>query len=138
MSQSNCQCFGLLVFSLYGQGDLVGTRLPELIEIITLGCQKSTFIGGRFVSCASAWVQDANSSDKDKPEAAQNTQKEPKLLWDKVSLLFTYNTQNEDMRCKSVYTGPNIVKAMPPKNYPTNLSDSEALIQYLDNFPKKW
>ena len=53
MSQSNCQCFGLLVFSLYGQGALLGRRLPVLIEIITLGCRKFAFIGSRFVSCAS-------------------------------------------------------------------------------------
>ena len=52
--QSDCQCFGSLFFSLYGQGALLGTRSPVLMEIIALGCQKFAFIGGRFMSCTSS------------------------------------------------------------------------------------
>jgi hypothetical protein len=90
-----------------------------------------------------AWIQDQNSDDQDEPEAAQDTQKEPELMpksklpWDKISWLFASNTANDDMRPGSNYQGPCIIKAMPPTDYPK--SDSKkALIQYLDNFPKKW
>ena len=50
VSQSDCQCFDSLVFRLYGQGALLGTRLPVLMEITALGCWKLAFIGGRFTS----------------------------------------------------------------------------------------
>ena len=48
VSQSNCQCFDPLVFRFYGQGTLLGTRLPVIMEIIALRCWKFVFIGGRF------------------------------------------------------------------------------------------
>ena len=54
MLQSDCQCFGSLDFSLYGQGALLGTRSPVLMEIITLGCWTFAFIGGRFMSHTSS------------------------------------------------------------------------------------
>ena len=53
-SQSDCQCFDSSVFRLHGQGALLGTRLPVLMEIITLRCWRFVFIGGRFASRASS------------------------------------------------------------------------------------
>jgi hypothetical protein len=81
-----------------------------------------------------AWIQDQNSSDQD-------TQKEPELmpkamsLWDR---LFACNTANDAMSPGSNYQGPYIVKATPPTDYPKRSDSKEALLQYLDDFPKKW
>ena len=89
-----------------------------------------------------AWIQEEYPGDQNK--AAQNTQKEPDsrpistLLWDKICLLFAFNTRNDAMRPGSNYKGPCIVKATPPTNYPKTQSDPAALLQYLDDFPKKW
>jgi hypothetical protein len=86
-----------------------------------------------------AWIQDQNSGDNE-PVAAQDTQNlDPaQSLWDKICLLFASNTAHEDMRPGSKYTGPCIVKAVPPKDYPERSDDSkEALLKYLDDFPKK-
>jgi hypothetical protein len=91
-----------------------------------------------------AWIQDQNSGDQDKPEAAQDTQKEPESkpkltsLWDEVCWLFACNTTNKAMRAGSDYQGPSIVKATPPKGYPKGSDSKEDLLQYLDDFSKNW
>lgn len=87
-----------------------------------------------------AWIQDQNSDDQDKPEPAQNTQKEPESisLWDKICWLFACNTANDAMRPGSNYQGPSIVKATPPMDYPKRSDSKEALLQYLNDFPKNW
>lgn len=89
------------------------------------------------------WIQDQISDDQDKD--AQDTQREPESkpksisLWDKMCWLFTYNTRHNAMQGGSNYQGPRIVKATQPTNYPTGGNSSEEnLIQYLDNFPKRW
>ena len=91
-----------------------------------------------------AWIQDQNSGDQDEPAAAQDTQKEPEsksksiLLWDKICWLFACNTANDAMRPGSDYQGPCIVKATPPMDYPKRGNSEENLLQYLNDFPKKW
>jgi hypothetical protein len=93
-----------------------------------------------------AWFQDhtQNSGDQDDPEAAsaQDTgaQKEPKStsLWGKISWLFACNTPNDAMRPGNNYQAPRIVEATPPTDYPKSSDSKEALLQYLDDFPKKW
>jgi len=84
-----------------------------------------------------AWIQDQNSGDQDKPEAAQDTQKEPES---KPNWLFNCNTTNDHdaMRPGSNYQGPCIIKATPPAGYPNRSDSKENLLQYLDDFPKKW
>ena len=90
------------------------------------------------------WIQDQNSGDQDKPEAAQDTQTEPEskpkltVLWDKVCWLFACNTTNNAMRPGSNYQGPCIVKATPPAGYPNRSDSKENLLQYLNDCPKKW
>ena len=91
-----------------------------------------------------AWIQDQNSSDQDKPEAAQDTHTEPKskpkltVLWDKVCWLFACNMTNDAMRPGSNYQGPCIIQVMPPAGYPNRSDSKENLLQYLNDFPKKW
>jgi len=85
------------------------------------------------------WMQDQSSDDlaDDQDKPAQDT-KNPKLLWDKISWLFATNTKNVDLRPGSGYPGPCIVKAMPPVGYPEGSDPRVNLLQYLDEFPKKW
>jgi hypothetical protein len=85
-----------------------------------------------------AWIQDQNSSD-DQPGADQDTKKEPesKSVWDNFYWLFSCNTRNHAMRAGSKYPGPCITDATPPMDYPEGDS-KETLLQYLNNFPKKW
>ena len=88
-----------------------------------------------------AWIQDQNLGDQDKPEASQNTPNSelmPKSLWDKICWLFACNTRNSDMRPGSKYQGPCITKATPPMDYLKRGDSKEALLQYLDDFFKKW
>jgi hypothetical protein len=86
------------------------------------------------------WLQDQSSDDEDqdKPEAAQDTHQKPRWLWDKICWLFATNTKNTDMRPGSSYPGPRIVKATPPMGYPEGSDTRVNLLEYLDEFPKKW
>ena len=85
------------------------------------------------------WMQDQSfddlANDQDKP--AQDT-KNPNLFWEKISWLFATNTKNVDMRHGSSYPGPCIIKAEPPVGYPKGSDPRVNLLQYLDEFPKKW
>ena len=56
-----------------------------------------------------AWIQDQNSGDQDKP-----------------------------MRPGSNYQGPCIIQATSPAGYPNRRDSKENLLQYLDDFSKKW
>jgi len=85
------------------------------------------------------WVQDQSSDkpadDQDKP--AQDT-RDPKSLWGRISWLFATNPKNVDPRPGSGYPGPSVVKAIPPAGYPKGSDPRGNLLQYLDEFPKKW
>ena len=89
VSQSDCQCFDLLVFRLHGQGALLGTRLSVLMEIIALGCWRFVFIGGRFASRASSVYQTLHwewiKCGARRPKIEYNNKPKPK----KVKLIYT-------------------------------------------------
>jgi len=81
------------------------------------------------------WNKEQSSDDEDEP--AQDTEN-PKSLWGRFFWLFTTNTKNNDMRSRIAYQGPSIAEAMPPEGYPKGSDPRVNLLQYLDEFPKKW
>jgi hypothetical protein len=103
------------------------------------------------------WNQEQSSNDEDEPaqdmknpkslwdrifsddedEPAQDTE-DPKSLWNWFFWLFAINTKKDDMRPGMPYLGPCIVDAMPPEGYPKGSDPRVNLLQYLDEFPKKW
>lgn len=85
-----------------------------------------------------AWIQDLNSGDQDTQKGPESKKPKSISLWDRICWVLAYNTTNDAMRPGSNYQGPCIVKATPPTNYPKRSDPKEALIQYLDDYPKKW
>jgi len=85
------------------------------------------------------WVQDQCSDDlaDDQDKPAQDAKK-PESLWNRISWLLTTNTKNADMRRGSRYSGPCVEKVIPPVGYPEGSDPKVNLLQYLDEFPKKW
>ena len=76
------------------------------------------------------WMQDQDPDDQDKPKAAQDTQKAS----------FWQNTKIRDIRPGSSYnsSGPRIVKATKPPDYPTADDPKTNMLEYLRGFSKNW
>jgi hypothetical protein len=92
-------------------------------------------------------MQDQDAQDsQDNPEAAQKTQNAANLnpgsassLWNnlKIAWLFATNTPHKAMQ-DSNYPGPCIETAAPPEAYAKGSDSEDPLLEYLDEFPKKW
>jgi hypothetical protein len=89
-----------------------------------------------------AWMQDKDQSqdqDQDQPAQDQPVQDQPSSKFlDRICWLFSTNTKNTDMRSGSTYPGPCIIGADSPEGYPEGGDPRANMLQYLDEFPKKW
>lgn len=86
------------------------------------------------------WMQDQGKDPdyQDKREDAQVPQNPLVLFWEKLCLILATNTNISDLKPDSGYH-PRIVGVVPPPGYPTASDDSRTnLLDYLDQFPKKW
>ena len=87
---------------------------------------------GRFFILA--WMQDQDPDDPHKPEAAPQ---EPSI-WERLLLMIATNTKISDFKAKNNYPGPRIVGVAPPPGYPNASDPKTSMLEYLDQFPKRW